>query len=398
MTAILLCTALLGQASNEPRFVLHSAGDRVVPGLIEKMDSAGSVTMAGHPPLAGTEVIALRRLDVLVPGWPREPHLLRASGDRIVGVPVGIEGSFLLLRPEGCAEGNRLRFPLTSCGILWLRSPDTVDRDRVQSLLSGERADDQVIFRNGDVLNGVLTALDTTRNELIMDVNSVKRAAAIGKVGAVAFSTRLARVRKPAGLYWHLVLTNGTRLTLVSATIDKGELLGQTMYKDTVQVSLKNVAALDAHQGKAVYLSDLKPAKYEYRSYQGERHEWVSDRSLDGAELQLQSPSGITAFDKGLAMHGECYLAYSLDGKFQRFEAQVGLDPRLGKRGCAVVRVLVDGRETKINEGKAITLANGMLPVRVDVSKGKELKLVVEWGEGGHVGDCVNWGDVRLIP
>ena len=399
MNSLLIALAILGQSPNEPRFVLHSTSDQLIPGIVEKIDAKGAVTIVGHPSVAATEIVALRRLDSPTPAWPRDPHLLLANGDRIAGKPVGIDGSFLLFRTDGNrAEGERLRFPLTVCSILWLRSPDTVGRERVSSLLTGERTDDQIVFQNGDVLAGVLTGIDASKSELIVDVNGTKRTAAMGKVAAIAFNTKLARLRKPVGSYWHLVLTNGTRLTLVSATIEKRELRGQTMYKDPVYVSLSNVAALDTYQGGAVYLSDLKPTRYDYRSYQGERHEWVADRSLDGAELQLRAPSGTATFDKGLAVHGECVLTYTLDGKYQRFECQVGLDPQRGKRGSAIVRILVDDRESKVNDGKPITLANGMLPVRVDVSKARQLKLIVEWGDAGHVGDRVNWADARLIP
>jgi hypothetical protein len=399
MTAILLSVAILGQPSNEPRFALYSIGQTVVPGIVEKIDASGSITIAGQPAVAGAEIVALRRLNGMIPALPREPHLLLANGDCIVGKPTGIEGSFLIFRAEGNrTEGERLRFPLTSSAILWLRSPDTVDRERLLPLLTGERADDQVVFRNGDVLSGVLTGVDARKSELEIDVGGAKRTSSIDKVAAVAFGTKLARPRKPSGSYWHLVLANGTRLTLIAATIEKGQLQGQTLYKDSVQIALADIAALDVYQGKALYLSDLKPVRYEYRSFLGERFEWLADRSLDGAELELQSAAGITTFDKGLSTHGECNLVYALDGKYQRLEGQVGLDPRSGKRGSAIVRIQIDGRDLRLNDGRPITLANGILPLRVDVSKGKELKLIVEWGEGGHVGDCVNWGDARLIP
>lgn len=395
MNATLLAVFILGQANAEPRLVLHTTDERLVPGVVERLDASG-ILIVGHPVVAGAEVVALRRLNIATPPWPREAHLLLANGDRIVGKPLGIEGSFLIFRADGNrTESERLRFPLTTCSILWLRSPDTVER---QSLLEGERADDQVIFRNGDVLAGVLTAIDPIRGEFIVETGGMKRNTSVGKIAAIAFSTKLARVRKPTGLYWHLVLTNGTRLTLTTATIDKGVLRGQTMYKNPVQIALADVAALDAYQGKAVYLSDLKPTRYDYRSYQGEKREWTADRALDGRELQLQSPSGSIHFDKGLATHGECGITYSLDCKYRRFECHLGIDPRLGKRGSASVRILVDGKETKVNDGKQLTLASGMMPLRVDVLNAKELKLIVEWGDGGNVGDCVNWCDARLIP
>jgi hypothetical protein len=398
MTALLLACLLPAQAPNQPRFVLHSTVEPVATGIVEKMDASGAVTIVGRPAVVGADVIAIRRLDGLVPAWPREPHLVLANGDQIVGKPIGIDGSFLLLRPEGNREGERLRFPLTSSSILWLRAPETVDRERLHTLLQGDRAEDHIILRNGDVIAGVVTGLDSTKGELTLEVNGAKRSSALDKVAAIAFSTRLARVRKPTGAYWRLVLANGSRLTLIAATIEKGELRGQTMYKDPIQIALANLSALEVYQGKAVYLSDLKPTNYQYRPYQGEKHPWAADRSLRGTELQLQSAAGIATFDKGIATHGECSLSFSLEGKYRYFECQIGLDPMTGKRGSAMLRVQVDGRDIPVNDGKGLTLTSGIISLRADVSKGKELKLIVEWGEGGNVGDCVNWGDARLIP
>jgi NPCBM/NEW2 domain len=398
MSALWLSFLLAGQSASEPRFALHSVHDSVVPGIVETMDASGAITIVGHRAVPGADVIALRRLDGLRPGFPREPQLVLANGDRILGKPIAIEGSFLILRADGNrADGERLRFPLTSSSILWLRSPATVDRERLHGQLQGERGDDQIILQNGDVLAGVLTGIDSAKGELIFEVNGAKRSLLIAKVAAVAFSTKLARPRRPTGPYWLAVTSNGTRMTLVSATIERGMLRGRTMYKDPVQFALSDLTALDVYQGKAEYLSDLKPAKYEYRTWQGETHSWFADRSLHGSELQLQSAAGITTFDKGIATHGACSLTYELDGKYQRLDCQIGLDPRLGMRGNAIVRVLVDGREFKVNDGKPLTLATGIVPIRVDASKARELKLVVEWGDGGNVADVINWGDARLI-
>ena len=42
-------------------------------------------------------------------------------------------------------------------------------------------------------------------------------------------------------------------------------------------------------------------------------------------------------------------------------------------------------------------VANGPARIEVDLKRCRELTLVVKWGDGGNVGDYVNWGDARLI-
>lgn len=394
---------LAAGAESAPSFELHTTGDKPLVGPIQKMATDGSVTLAGQSPVAGSEVISLRRLSEPVPGWPRTAYMLLHNGDRIVGSPVEINGAFLNYRANAIQriadEKNEvaLRFPLTAISILWLRAPESIDRTRYAQTLGDVRADDRLILRNGDVLAGVVTSLDSRKGEIQIEKDENRRKVDLGQVVAVAFSTKLARIRKPAGAYGHLVLKDGTRLSVLAPSIDEGRLTAQTMYRDKLQIDVSAISAIDIYQGKCVYLSDLKPAKYQYRSYQGEQYNWAADRNLEGQELQIKSSVDVHSFDKGIAVHGECTLVYALDGKYQRFETVVGLDARLGKRGSVELRVLVDGKEQKVGDGKPLTVESGPWRLRIDVKGAKEISLIVLWGEGGNVGDHVDWGDARLI-
>jgi hypothetical protein len=84
-----------------------------------------------------------------------------------------------------------------------------------------------------------------------------------------------------------------------------------------------------------------------------------------------------------------------LDGNYRRFETTVGLDDRTGHGGSVRIRVLVDGMEKA--GGDELTSANSPRQLRIDVTKAKELTLVVEFGSGGDVRDQVDWADVRLV-
>jgi hypothetical protein len=76
--------------------------------------------------------------------------------------------------------------------------------------------------------------------------------------------------------------------------------------------------------------------------------------------------------------------------------ARVGLDDVGGRKGSVRVRLLVDGKERDL--GLKSDLRHGdVLDIRVDVKGGRELTLIVDFGEGGDVGDHVNWVDARLI-
>src|SRR5207237_1232109 len=71
------------------------------------------------------------------------------------------------------------------------------------------------------------------------------------KVAVIALSTELARSRHIKGVYGRLVLTNGGRLSLQSARADDQALVGKTLFGATVQIPVKQIVALDLHQGCA---------------------------------------------------------------------------------------------------------------------------------------------------
>jgi hypothetical protein len=170
-------------------------------------------------------------------------------------------------------------------------------------------------------------------------------------------------------------------------------LTGTTAFGAPVRVPLARVAALDVYQGAAVYLSDLKPAKYEYFPYADDAWPWAADANAAGHDLRL----GGAAYDKGLGLHSHARLTYALPAGFRHFEALVGLDDRDGARGSVRVRVLADGKPLDLGAARALTAKGGPLPVRAPVAGAKELTLEVEFGDGGNVQDVVNWVDARLV-
>src|SRR5262249_36742148 len=151
----------------------------------------------------------------------------------------------------------------------------------------------------------------------------------------------------------------------------------KTLFNTTFDVAVEKLAALDLRQGRAVYLSDLKPKAYKHTPWSADLA-WpvVADGSVGGHDLRL----GGGTYDKGLGLHTASTLTYALDGGYQRFEAIVGLDDHEGKEGVVRVRVLVDGKPRDIGWDKDLTAKDSPRTVRVDVAGADELTLVVERG------------------
>lgn len=400
----LISSALFCGQTEPAQFELQMmSGERLV-GFIQKMNADGVVAVLDHSnSVPGTEVVALRRHTQTLPAWPRAAHCVLSNGDRIVGTPFELSGTFLRFTAD-CLRNNKdeakdmvLKLPVTWLSVLWIRSPDSIDVNKFPSVFGETRKIDQIVLRNGDIVSGTVTGLDAKNGEIQIESNSERRTIEMKNVVVITFSNRLNRSRKPSGSFGRLVLANGTRLSIASPSVQSNWLSAQTTFKDAIHVSLSQVAALDFFQGRVAYLSDLKPVKYQYRTYQGEEFDWLADRNFIGRQLTVQALDRIQFFDKGIAVHGESALSYDLEKKYRRFECLVGLDAKLGRRGNAVITVLVDGKEYKPGDIKTLTIESGVLPIVVDVTAAKELTLCVKWGDGGNIGDYVNWCDARIF-
>ncbi|MFO0824925.1 MAG: NPCBM/NEW2 domain-containing protein [Gemmataceae bacterium] len=253
-------------------------------------------------------------------------------------------------------------------------------------------------LRNGDAARGVVGLVaDATRPTFRFRPDEGEaRDVAATELAALAFNPLLTRPRKPKGPFAHVVLTDGSRLSLVNVAIAADMVKGETTFGQKIEFPLESLVALDVLQGKAAYLSDLKPAKVEQAGFLGTAWPWAANRTVRGRSLRLTTEDGDSTFDKGIGTHPRTVLTYDLGGKYQRFEALVGLDPVSGVRGRAVVRVLVDGKEQTVS-GLATLNSGKAIAVRLDVAKAKQLTLEVDFGPTGDVRADVNWGNARLV-
>ncbi|WP_439628157.1 NPCBM/NEW2 domain-containing protein [Gemmata sp.] len=390
-----LVLALL-PAADDGRFVVVTAAGEPVVGKLATL-TPDFTARVGAADLK--DVLSVRRVARPVPPLPTGPQLVTANGDRIPGALVGGERDALRFAAAAVGTDSEKAWlvPLSAAAVLWTADTpaDTPPDPARYAWTAGNKNRDVVRFRNGDTTRGVIgIAADAPTFRLRPDQGEPRDVPA-ADVGAVAFNPLLTRPRKPKGPFLRVVLSDGTRLALVNATVANGGLRGETTFGQKVALPLAEVVALDVFQTKATYLSDIKPARAEYAAFLGVTWPWQPDRTARGLPLRLALADGDSTFDKGIGTHPKTTLAYDLGGKYKRFEAVVGLDPDRG-RGPVVVRVRVDGKDQTV-PGLADLTAGKAVPVRVDVAGAKELVLEVEFGPGGGVRGGVNWGDARLV-
>ena len=388
------CTAR-AEESEGPLFDLHAADGRTMTGPLKQVSDDWSMALGGKSPNAveGKDVITLRRSKTALPPFPQEEHVILANGDRIPGTLLSVTGERLRMQAQ---VGNRqeLELPLTAVTLLWFAAPDgTGDAAALLRRLTVERRRrDVLMLRNGDSLDGTFSALDDKQarfDRLGGKSAQVER----NRLAVIALNSTLTRAPVPRGPYGRLVLANGCRLSLASAQKNGQSLVGKTTVGATVRVPIDQIAALDIRQGRAVYLSDLKPYRYEHTPFLGVRWPYRQDSSVAGNDLRLAG----STYEKGIGMHSESRLTYDLGGSYQWFEAVVGLDDHTGRQGSVVIEVLVDNKPQEVGGGKELTGQDKPRAIRVPVADARRLTLVVKFGRGGDVQDHVDWADARLI-
>ena len=402
MTACLVLTLLLAGESRllpddpaNPVFNLHTVNGLAGAGPIERIGDDWSVSLAGDKPIQapGSEVVSLRRVAQNMPPWPSDEHLLLANGDRLSGTAVELRAERLRLQAS-IGKGADMTVPLTAVAVIWFGFPDgATDREAVlRPWQSSRRTRDVVLLRNRDQVEGTLSDLDG-QSVRLRGIDRKEIRLERSKVAAIILSNDLSRSLRPRGAFARLVLSNGSRISLASAKTEGAVLVGKTLFGSAIAAPVDQVFALDLYQGRATYLSDLKPKRYDFTPYLDVTWPYQQDRSVMGNPLKLAT--GI--FDKGLGMHSEGRITYDLGGAYQWFEATVGLDASTGRQGSAGIQVLVDGKPQEIGGEEDLTFLKPLRSLRLKIAKARELTLVVTFGQHGDVQDHVDWVDARIL-
>jgi NPCBM/NEW2 domain len=394
-----LCATLaLGSARADdaaaPDFVVQTSDGKAAKGRLRELGPDWSVRLGDGALVDGAGVLSVRQVGRSLPSRPVRTQLLLAGGDCFpVDKPILI-GERVHFHSPHLANGTDASAPLSSVQVIWFMGTANESPERLRRrLLAETRKRDVVLLRNGDVLEGVLTTLDEKTIGLEVDKKPV--AVDVSRTAAVALSSDLTELPRPKGVYGRVILNaDGARISLASAHCADGvTLTGTTLFGAALSVPLTDVAALDLFQGKAVYLSDLKPSRYEYLPYLNDRWDYVRDGSGAGLDLRLVG----STYDKGVGLHSHSRLSYAAPKDCRRFEALVGLDDRAGRRGSARIRVLADGKPLDIGADRELTAAGAPLVVRVELAGAKELTMEVDFGKDGPVRGCVDWADARFV-
>ena len=101
-------------------------------------------------------------------------------------------------------------------------------------------------------------------------------------------------------------------------------------------------------------------------------------------------------YEKGLGTHAASEITYDIGGKFRRFTTDVGIDTEAGSQGSVIFEVWGDGK--KLWNSDLVKRFEYPRHADVDITKVKELTLIVTDGGNGITDDHADWLNPMLIP
>ena len=165
-----------------------------------------------------------------------------------------------------------------------------------------------------------------------------------------------------------------------------------------IKVATTALASVDLSSDKIRYLSDMEPRDYKFEPFflrdgtEEILYHYRRDMNRDGRPLRL----GDKVYARGLFIHSKSTLTYRVDKKFRRFQAVMGIDQDVARRGRGTTDVTIsaDGRvllETKV------TWETPPQELNLDIAGARELKILVDDGGDTNLSDWLDLADARVI-
>ncbi len=289
--------------------------------------------------------------------WPHSPTPLSLAIDDLARVTWGSTGPLL-----------------SSSDIRWRASAET----------------DRVILRDGagfQVVPGLVSAI--TADSLTIDAEGQSRELPRDRVSAVVFAQPAGVIGPPATR--HLELSDGSSLESNKVTYRDSTWAVHLGASTSVRLPRDAVRRVLVRSPRLRWLSTLAPATVEQAPLAAWPRVWQRDRAVTGGPLTL----GTRRYSRGIGTQAPTRLTYRLDGRFESFIAEVGLDAAVRGRGDCQVSVWGDAPQPLVSF--RLHGSDPARTVRVSVAGLRQLALAVEPGEHLDLADHVDWADARLI-
>ena len=321
--------------------------------------------------------------------FPMEVRLI--GGDRISGRPVRPEKE-----PERYPTEEAVLLDTAILGTLavplqfidrWINTRHSVSFGDRRSARSTQRSDDRLLLSNGDVIHGLLLAIDD--HGITFETEMVPMNVPHSQVVAVDLVTDPPpwRSRLRAGV----TFVDGSRLTTDELTYSDGRLELVLFGDHRRTVGFDRVARIDVAGGRWVRITELKPISVQHTPMLSLGWPYVEDANVVGGRMRIAG----RAFEHGLGVHSESSVMYDLAGEYAWFVTFLGIDDSAGPLADVTAEIRVDGQVRHRREH--VTAGQLAGPVRIDVRGADRIELCALFGENASIQDRFNWADAGLI-
>lgn len=331
-------------------------------------------------------------------------HVVLADGSLLSAEIAHLADEKLAVDGELC---GRLEIPLAKVRAVVLDPPPAASqRDRIwERITTAQGVEDQLLLHNGDVLRGVLKKVGPDGTgaaaalAVTLAVEGRDLTIPVNKAQAIIFNPALVEAAAKPAFSVLMGFGDGSLLNVVQ--VAAAGAFARLTLANAVQLDLDpellhtGLTLLQPRSDRVVYLSDLEPISYKHIAYLETSWPLGRDRSVSGGRLR----HGGNLVVKGLGMHSASRVAYRLDGRYRRLEAELALDDSAGLGGSVVFRVFMgDAADQwkRIYESPVVRGADSPLPISVDVSQAQALALIVDFADRGDVLDRAAWLNARL--
>jgi hypothetical protein len=401
-----LCALILGTAASVDcvaddaptagEVLVLTVSGETVAGRLQSLDERLTIRTQDEPArqLERDEVIRIRRAGAESAAAEPMSLAILGNGDVLVGRPVRVADDLLSLAWDGTSPPSTLEIPLEFVRAIVLAQPaQQTERRQLQRQWGLPRSGtDRLVLKNSAAIDGELSGLDGSNILLETALGPVSTPRS--DVVAVTLNAALASPMPPPVDFSVLLCEDGSRITLRDAVVDEsGTLSGTALFGGEISLPLRQTTSLQLFSERVQPLVEREPAEYQFTPFLNGEAPLVVNRNVQGGPLCLRGARCAT----GLGVQSRSEVTYELgDDGWTRFSTTIGIDDAADGQGHAVFRVSVDGKT--IYDSGDVRGSDGPIEVGpLDVSGGRRLTLIVDFGRRGSVRDIADWCDPLLM-
>lgn len=308
-----------------------------------------------------------------------------ADGSRLSCTDVTRRGGELTLES---ARLGTLKVPLASILNIRFGPPESKLLETWNDLIEKGAKTDLLVTRKGEVLdylNGVIGEIDEKTVKFLIDQDEI--AVNRQKVYGLIYK-RPAAAESPAVCVAEI--EGGDRLQLEKISWDASEWKGTLASGATFPIPADKIRSLDFSLGKVRYLSQMEPREIKYVPYFDFTWKYRRDRNIDGGPIRLANKT----YNRGLSIHSRTELRYRLGGEYRSFQAMMGIDQSMGRKGDVQVTISGNGKELLKADVRG---ADAPRPIDLDVTGIRDLEILVDFGGDLDIADHLDLADAKVL-